>query len=421
MGAILEVTYDSGAVTAQTLNANATYWHAIGDSRLTNASGTEVDEYVTRRTAGTFSGLCVRVTANTVTATSTVRFRKNQANGNQAVSIGSSSTGEFQDTTNTDTVAAGDKANFQTSTGATGTSMTATVIGVVFAATSNTVKRLYHLASSYATTTTQQFAPLSGGGNAILGETDAQFKLKAAGTLINLWANVSSNSTSTAATTISSRKNTAAGAMSISVAAASTGLFEDLVNSDSIAADDLCDYGFVQAAGGTGNATIRAISCELSTTNSKTQFAMSNSNPFPFLVNANTTTYYGVGGFWNAASTEVASQTLAQVSGIVSKLEAKVIVNGVTASSTISVRKNGAAGNGTISVPTSSTGYFEDATSVDSILATDEINYRWVAGATGTNMGASVMGSLFSGSSLFLSSLLAGLGAGGPFFRNPLG
>lgn len=71
----------------------------------------------------TLSYLGIRVTANTVTAASTLRSRINAANGNQVVSITASTTGFFEDAVNTDVLAGTEEINTQLITGGTGTSL----------------------------------------------------------------------------------------------------------------------------------------------------------------------------------------------------------------------------------------------------------------------------------------------------------
>ena len=84
--------------------------------------GTDPPTQILYRSPGTLSKLYVRVTANSNVGSVTLRVRKNGANGNMFVTIPAGATGAFEDTVNTDTVAAGDKLNYQSTTGgATGT------------------------------------------------------------------------------------------------------------------------------------------------------------------------------------------------------------------------------------------------------------------------------------------------------------
>jgi hypothetical protein len=90
---------------------------------LQNNSPTESDLKENLLGNWTLSNLRIYVPVNTVTASSTIRTRKNAANGGQSVSVGSSATGEFTDSSGTDSVVSGDEVDFQIVTGATGTSL----------------------------------------------------------------------------------------------------------------------------------------------------------------------------------------------------------------------------------------------------------------------------------------------------------
>src|SRR4051812_2560844 len=96
-----------GTASGVALAANATRYSSIGDSPFETLT-TEANTQLPIRVAGAFSKLYCRVSANANTGTTVLRVRKAAANGNQSVSIASSTTGEFQDTVNTDTVTAGD-------------------------------------------------------------------------------------------------------------------------------------------------------------------------------------------------------------------------------------------------------------------------------------------------------------------------
>jgi len=64
----------------------------------------------------------VNVATNTHTASTTIVFRKNGANGNQTITIPAGVTGYFEDAVNTDTVAVGDNVCFQIDRGTGGAS-----------------------------------------------------------------------------------------------------------------------------------------------------------------------------------------------------------------------------------------------------------------------------------------------------------
>jgi hypothetical protein len=256
-------------VTCQTdvayLISTTYYWSTADVIRDSTSEVTEANTQITYNNPGRLSNLTMGVFSNTVTAASTIRTRKNGANGSQSISVGSSATGLFQDTTNSDTVAATDKINYQLVVGGTGTSITVRFAATNFTATTGTVIH-YAAASSagiaYTTASATRYElPAPALSGAITTETDVKIKIKQVATWRNLYAYVSAN-TWTTATTITSRKNAAGGNMSVSVGITTTGIFEDTSNSDSIAVDDYINFALTTGAG-SGSLTLQQIASEL--------------------------------------------------------------------------------------------------------------------------------------------------------------
>lgn len=94
------------------LNSNQTGYAAIAGA-LALISSTENDCKALAGIGAVLSNLEVRVITNTITASTTVRTRKNNANGAQTLTIGAGLTGVFEDTSNTDSVVATDYVNYQ--------------------------------------------------------------------------------------------------------------------------------------------------------------------------------------------------------------------------------------------------------------------------------------------------------------------
>lgn len=103
-------------------------------------------------------------------------------------------------------------------------------------------------ASSLVAATTKYWALEVNGPNSAT-ETDAQFKVQQTATVSGLWCNVLTNGI-TAASTMNFRKNTANGNQTISFPASTTGVFEDAVNSDTLAVNDLVNYQAIPGATG---------------------------------------------------------------------------------------------------------------------------------------------------------------------------
>lgn len=198
--------------------------------------------------AATLSNLQIVVTAN-ASAGFTATLQKNGSNGNQTISVGAGLTGIFEDTTNTDTVAAGDYVNLATSTPSA--SITVTAVGV---------KALGAVASRVPADCGSNIASLTPGttrysglwGRSIRSATEAstQSPMPTDATLSALSVFVRSNASTTAAS-FKSRINGADGAQTVSITALTTGLYQDLTHTDDVAAGDLIST--VISGGTTGN------------------------------------------------------------------------------------------------------------------------------------------------------------------------
>lgn len=349
------------------------------------------------RTMGAFSNLYARVKTNGLTtAAATVTFRKNAGAGNQTISVGAGLTGEFEDVTNTDTNTGGDLIDYQIVTANSGSgTLVIGAMGVQFQAAASTVARIAATSpKAYTTAAQTAFNSLAGNlANQLAVEAGAQFKAKTTATFQNLQANVAVN-TRTDTNTLRMRKNTANGNQVISILTLTTGIFEDNVNTDGVVTGDLVNYQLVTGADAAHSITLEAFSIEMFSLTG-TSHAVTGGRAATDA--ANLTVFDAIGGFRNSETTEANVQAQANYGYTASRLETFVIANGITAASTITFRKNAGAGNQTISIASGLTGYFEDAVNQDVILATDEINYQYVLGATGTTSQLGFIGHLITG------------------------
>lgn len=115
-----DIVYVAGDTLAGSMLA--THYHQFMGNVATTVT-TEANTQITTNIAFTGSFLSARISANS--GTGSLNFRKNGANGNQTVSI--TTTGYFQDTTHTDSIASTDKINFQS---VPGTSFTITTMSM---------------------------------------------------------------------------------------------------------------------------------------------------------------------------------------------------------------------------------------------------------------------------------------------------
>lgn len=358
------------------------YWALAAGIFITSII--ETNASVVYRSGGTFSQLYAYIAANANTGNSTVKIRKDAANGNQTITVGSGVTGSVVDNTNTDTLSAGSKYAVAFNASASGGNLTPSSAGVTLAASSNSYTRLGTSLGGTANTINTFYSALCGGG---LGgnttEANAQFKNKNTATLQNLALNVTVNTS--AAATVKTRKNGADGNQSITISSGATGTMEDNTNTDSISSGDLINTSINVTA--VTALTITYIAVEYLSTASKSIMAANSGG-----ASANQTNYTIPAGQNTTSTTEANAINQAQAAFTASFFESYVPANGVTASSTFRFRKNTANGNMNFSVGSGATGYFEDNTNTDSIAANDNFNYAVVAGATGTTMTIRNMG-----------------------------
>lgn len=372
----LQVCHRNAAVGAST-----TGYITIANASLQSGT-TENNTEITNRISGTFSHLYCRVIANDRGA-STLTFRKNNAAGNMTVSIGASATGEFEDTSNTDSVAAADEYNARLVTGAGGTVFSLRVVAACFQADSGDAMRYSNAGNgSVSTASTTFYVPIYG-DNQVTATTEAgtEQRFRTGGTLKNLCIMVSTNTRTSS--TIRSRINGANG--NISLAFTGTGLFEDTAHSDTIASGDLVNWSITTGTG-TATCTFTTWSADFVPTAQAYHLGIRSQN-FTTTYAAGTTRYECVGGrLAGNNTTESDIQTKNRDSYDVSHLWVYAPANTLTATSTVTFRKNAADTAVTVSIGSGATGEFEDTTNTVSIVADDEINYSIVAGGTGTNI-----------------------------------
>lgn len=251
----------SDALTPSFLASTTYVWGLCGNFRVLDTSaGTR--QQLRCRVTGTFSRLQIYVSANTATGSTTMRFRKNGANGNQVVTVPSSTTGHFEDTTNTDTVADGDLVNINLVTAASG-SISATMAGVCFEATENAYEILAQSSGGRTRTssTATEFAMVAGSGAQAATESQKEIKVPVPFDASRLRVYVDSAPTNS--TTFTLRKNGADTALAISTITTTTGWYEDASDVVGYAAGDLICLKISAASSSTVVWYTTAIKCAI--------------------------------------------------------------------------------------------------------------------------------------------------------------
>ena len=203
----------------------------------------------------TWSRLGVYMSYSSSTVT-TVRSRANGANGNQVVTIPSGTTGDFEDTTHSDSLASGDLVAISIAcAGAVGA--IPLLRSLMDDGGANSTFVAMYRGFSYGTAGTRHTYIFGDGAYSFNTDALAQWKSPGAATYSDLRLYVSAN-TRNGAYTWTFRKNGASGNQVVTIPSSTTGEFEDTTNSDSVVATDLVNYRTV-LAGTTGSVTVRIV------------------------------------------------------------------------------------------------------------------------------------------------------------------
>lgn len=211
------------------------------------------------------------------------------------------------------------------------------------------------------------------GGAALANTTEAntQVKLRSAFTAKDAYVQTAAN-TRTSASTLSSRKNTAAGNLSVSLTASTTGEFTDTTHTDSIASADVYNYALA-VVGSTGGVTLHSYNMTLEESSGISQLI--TADPGNITGNGTSVSYQTAGGrLLIAITTEASQKATARTAMTLSNFQIRM---SAAASFGVTPRTRKNTANGAQSVtPGTSTGFFEDTTHTDSIAVTDVYNFQ---------------------------------------------
>lgn len=331
-----------------------------------NGYSTEINSQ-SKTVAGVMDKGLVDVMA-TGAGVSTFGPRLNGTNTAVAVAQTSGTTGRFEDLTHTATSAANDLLNWTTFSGSSVTA-TGAMCGVHFVATGG--EALICGAQGQNNWTFSgpgtAFSFLIGGyhfGSSPTTESQAQFKLRAAGSYTHLYTNYNTNSNA-GTVTVTFRKNGATG--NNTLATTGTGNYQDTTHIDTVASGDLACIGWNTATSGNSVPT-QAIAAFAA---SGHQWDAGSNTSGSTGSNGNTIFQVLAGQNPAAAQlTEGNAQYLFRFATTAQNIRTNVGSNGGTACSE-NYRANGANGNQSASVSATTTGFFEDVTHHDTIASGD--------------------------------------------------
>lgn len=334
--------------------------------------------------ADTFSKLRVYVSANTANFANTVTFRNNGADGNQTVSITASTTGWFEDTTNSDTIAADDLINWKI-VGAAGTG-TATCRGINVKCVTATNGRVWiggfaPATSSLATASVTRYIQGQGLHNysASLTTTGSAYLARAC-TAKKMRLYVISNGRITD-TVYTMQKNGSDVTQAVTVGSGGTGWFEDTSNTDSFAAGDYVSYKCVTS---TGTGTI--VTASLGAFFEDASGSYNTTVGLSFTQATNTTRFHDIFGQDSTAlSTGAQAETKMRGSGTIRNVGMYASSNTSDQTTTFTMRKNGADTAVTFTIAATTTGAFSDASNSFTYADGDTVCLKSVRAAGGAN------------------------------------
>lgn len=333
------------------------YW-GIGNGRRVVSLTSEPSTSHKFKAEAVISNISCRSQSNTTTGTSTIVLRINAANGNGTFTIGAAATGEFVDTTNTDSIAVNDLVNYSITGGTTGGLNLRNFCCVV-----DSVLSPYQGLTNYSLAT--GLTAYAGFSGAQPGATESalQFQTRSYAKWSGMGVYITVNA-STTNLTAKSRINGADGNQSVTITALTTGYFEDTSNTDNVTYNQKINYSMTGAT--TGNATFF-------TFNSNMQYAPTyqwiNENDGTTIANSLNRFFQWSGNSFTG--TEGPNRTRLKSTTIIGNLNCQVSANSLNGSTTVVDRLTGVSGTMLVTVGSSSTGYFEDTSKASNTYTTN--------------------------------------------------
>jgi len=369
-----------GAVTFVQGDA-ADYFRPLHGGQFSTADATEAPDRETHVDAA-YTGVTVRVdvSANTEDVNHFVRLRINSTENTLAAQIPGNTTGEFSDIDSI-AIASGDDVAIKLGlTGDLGHGDAITIDWWSFEYT-GTGDSTWVAAPRIALGEDQTHGAGMHGSVAVLGQAgNLAWETAVAATLDNARAVVTQNNVDNASS-VRVDVNGLFGNLDISIAANTTGLFSDTVNTDTLAASDRVLWRLVPGVGKAGDTlTIFSISVR-SSADAYAAIASYNGS----IASASATEFFGAvpANVTTPTTTEADFQTRAEVDETVDRGAIGVTANARTTTTTFTFRDTGVDTNIVLSVAGSTTGLIQDTTNSHTLAAADDINWEIVTG-TGT-------------------------------------
>ena len=209
------------------------------------------------------SNFATYIETNARITSTTFRFQQNGANSNQSVVFTAGTTGLIRDSSNTDTITAGDMANFSMRTAGSGSGIALRNFQLTLRS-SNTREITIVGGPTYTRTFTASpfYGRIAGGVGSPAGSLALnQSVLGVAGVMSGMALNAATNTWTREYNVVLNNGGSNVN-QTVNVPLTTTGWFQDTTNSDTVTATDLLAFrGLVgSGSGGSGSTNIRAIS-----------------------------------------------------------------------------------------------------------------------------------------------------------------
>lgn len=212
--------------------------------------------------AATAKNARVYVSANPRTSSTTLTIRNGATAGALGVTIGAGLTGWFDDTSSTETFAAGDEVSWEMVTGSGSGTITYKLLAFDIECDGTGEIAILSAYSALTLGNNQTRYVLGPSGRATAYETTeafAEIVLRGAGTISDAYTNIFANAASND-TVVTFRKNNADQAITYTVPALTTGTYSDTTNSFTYADGDKVCIKHVRGSASSGNFTLAAYS-----------------------------------------------------------------------------------------------------------------------------------------------------------------
>lgn len=385
MPKVLEVLGQADTTWAVTTANQTSYFQCGATGALEDPKTTEAQRSILQKNAGTFSDLSISVVTNGIAASNTFTFRNNATDGNMVISVPSSSTGNFKETTpNSDTIVADDLTALKFVPGASTGTCALTSVSACFLNTSSsdTISRLALSDSTYniSGTSATFYECIAGENSSTTSNVEANSKcrIRKPGTYQNAGIYIRNNArTGGSTTTFTLRKNGADTALLISVTdGAATGWYEHTADPISVVAgDDVCWE--ITTGTGSGNIAYSVLCVDFVTTDGWFPLVTANTDA-PTQADAVLTGYRTVSGFAGPGTANTESQVDVRAGGTFqfAELTANVTANDVAAVSTVTLMVNAVASALVASTAASTPAVINDSTHTVTVASTDLIDYK---------------------------------------------